>query len=105
MDHAEHIHATDSTDRRQVDILFALPAFNDWNSPVIGEFPSQGPEARSFDAFLEQTVKPNSRNAVIWDAIALIITSLYWRVYLDELEPFLSRSPLSLFHSRFSWYS
>ena len=54
MGHVEHIHATDSTDRHQVDIFSALLAFNEGNSPVTGEFPSQKPEARSFDAFLEQ---------------------------------------------------
>ena len=50
------------------------------NSPVTGEFPSQRPVTRSFDVFfdlrLEQKVEQTIARLVIWDAIALIMTSL-----------------------------
>ena len=46
----------------------------------IGEFPSQRPVTRSFDDFFlsasEQTVELTIETLVIWDAIALIMTSL-----------------------------
>ena len=51
------------------------------NSPVTGEFLSQMPVTWSFDIFLympKQTVEWTIESPVIWDTIALIITSLYW---------------------------
>ena len=60
--------------------IFALLAFCAGNSPVTGEFPSQRPVARSFWCFLwsapEQTVEWTTETLVIWDGIALIMTSL-----------------------------
>ena len=44
------------------------------NSPVTGEFPSQRPVTRSFDVFLIYAWTNDT--PVIWDAIALIMTSL-----------------------------
>ena len=50
------------------------------NSPVTGEFPAQRPVTRSFDVFidlrLEETIEQTIVMQVIWDAIALIMTSL-----------------------------
>ena len=50
------------------------------NSPVTGEFPSQKPVTRSFDVFFEQTVVQAIETPLIWDAIALIMTSLQWSI-------------------------
>ena len=48
------------------------------NSPVTGGFPSQMAVGRSFGVFSvsDQTVKQTIETLVIWDAIALIMTSL-----------------------------
>ena len=57
----------------------ALLALCAGNSPVTGEFRSQRPVTRSFDVFLsapEQTFEQTIEAPVIWDAIALIMTSL-----------------------------
>ena len=60
------------------------------NSPVTGEylFPSQKPVTRSFDVFfdlsLKKTVKETIEAPVIWDEIALIMTSL---LCLETTEP------------------
>ena len=58
---------------------FALLAFCEGNPPVTGGFPSQKPVTQSFDFFLpEQTAEQVIKTLVIWDAIALIMTSLQW---------------------------
>ena len=49
--------------------------FCERNSLVTGKFPSQRPATRSFDV-PEQTVAQTIETPVIWDAIALIVTSL-----------------------------
>ena len=47
------------------------------NPPVTGEFLSQRPMTWNSDVFFhEQTVKQTMETLVIWDAIALIMTSL-----------------------------
>ena len=50
------------------------------NWPVTGEFPSKRPVTRSFDVFFdavpEQTVEETIETLVIWDAVALIMTSM-----------------------------
>ena len=46
------------------------------NSPVTGEFPSQKPVTRSFDLRLKKTVEQTIEASVIWNATALIMTSL-----------------------------
>ena len=52
-------------------------------SPATAEFPSQKPMTRSFDVFFDmrhkQTVQQTMETPMIWDAIALIMTSPYWR--------------------------
>ena len=65
--------------RHQMEIFSALLAFCEGNSPVLREFPSQRPVTRGFDVFLsapEQRVVQTIETPVIWDAIALITTSL-----------------------------
>ena len=66
--------------RHQMETFSALLALCAGNSPVTGEFPSERPETRSFDVSLicalnkrwsKQTVR-----LVIWDSMALIMTSL-----------------------------
>ena len=62
-----------------LSVLLALCA---GNSLVTGEFPAQRPVTRSFDVFAnglsepEPTIKETMPTPVIWDAIALIMTSL-----------------------------
>ena len=56
----------------------ALLAICAGNSPVPGEFPTQRPVARSFDVFFEQALEWTIVRLVIWDAIAPIMTSLWW---------------------------
>ena len=47
------------------------------NSPVNGEFPTQRPVTRNFDVFFDLRLdKRSSKQSVIWDAIASIVTSL-----------------------------
>ena len=52
--------------------ISALLALCEGTSPVTGEFPSQMPVTQSFDVLVEQSIE----TLVIWDAIALIMTSL-----------------------------
>ena len=61
-----------------METFSALLALCEGNSPVTGEFPSQRPVTRSFDAFFapEHTVEQTIEKPVISDAIALIMTSL-----------------------------
>ena len=63
------IHRT-SWWRHQVETFSALLVLCVGNSPVTGEFPSQRPVTRSFD--VAQTIE----TLVIWEAIALIMSSL-----------------------------
>ena len=64
--------------RHQIETFSALLALCAGNSHVTGEFPSQRPVTQSFDVFfdLRQTFKQTIATPVIWDAIALIMTSL-----------------------------
>ena len=58
----------------------ALLAFCEGNSPVTGGFPSQRPVTRSLDDFfdlrLNNRSSKQSKQPVIWDIIALIMTLL-----------------------------
>ena len=63
----------------QIETLSALPALCARDSPVLDEFPSQRPVTRSFDFFFylhRERVKQTIETPVIWNAIALIMTSL-----------------------------
>ena len=63
-----------------METFSALLALCVVKSPVTNEFPSQRPVTRSFDVFfdlrLKKTVEYKIVTPVIWDAIALIMTSL-----------------------------
>ena len=62
-----------------METFSALLALSEWNPPVTSGFPSQRPVTQSFDVFLsvpQQTVEQTMEMPVIWDAIALIMTSL-----------------------------
>ena len=59
-----------------MEVFSALLALCEGNSPVTAEFPSQRPVTRSFDDLFEQIVEQTIETPVIWDAIALIMTSL-----------------------------
>ena len=66
--------------RHQMEAFSALLALCVGNSPVTGEFPAQRPVTRSFDVFFDLRLskhlsKPVNVRLVIWDAIALIMTS------------------------------
>ena len=64
----------------QMETCSTVLSFCARNSPVTGEFPTQRPVTWSFDVFFD--LRPNQqlskqwRHLVIWDAIALIMTSL-----------------------------
>ena len=58
--------------RHEMETFSALLALCAGNSPVTGEFPSQRPVTRSFNAFFDLCL---NKRLVIWDAIALIMTS------------------------------
>ena len=60
--------------RHQTETFSALLACCEGNPPVTSGFPSQRPVTRSFDVFFNLRLE----TPVIWDAIALIITSLKW---------------------------
>ena len=49
-------------------------------SPVNGEFPTQKPETRSFDVSFDLRLNTRFVRQVIWDAIVLIMTSLWWEI-------------------------
>ena len=75
--------ALHSTSQEYVLWIYALLALWAGNSPVTGEFPSQRPVTRSFDVFFDlrlirgnNAVKQIIETPVIWDAMALIMTSL-----------------------------
>ena len=63
-----------------METFSALLAICKGNSPVTGKFPTQRPVTRSFDVFFD--LRMNKRLSkqwlmlVIWDAVALIMTSL-----------------------------
>ena len=63
-----------------METFSALLVFYAGNSTVTGEVPAQRPVALSFDVFLwsapEQTAEQTIETVMIWDAIALIMTSL-----------------------------
>ena len=63
-----------------METFSVLLAFCAGNSPVNGEFPAQRPVTRSFDVFFDQRLNRQLRKQmeplVIWDATALIMTSL-----------------------------
>ena len=67
--------------RHQTEIFSSILALCAVNSPVTGEFPSQRPVTRSFGVFFDLSL--NKRlcktivKLVIWDAISLIMTSLW----------------------------
>ena len=61
-----------------METFFALLAICAGNSLVPGGFPSQRPVTRSFDVFFdspEQTAEETIETLVIWDGMALIVTS------------------------------
>ena len=61
----------------------ALLALCAGNSLVTGEFLSQRPVTRSFEIFFdapEQTAEESIETPVIWDAMALIMTSPLWDI-------------------------
>ena len=68
----------------QMESFSALLALCEANPPVTGGFPSQSPLTRSW-CFLwsvpKQTVWQTTGTPVIWDAITLIMTSLYHESY------------------------
>ena len=67
--------------RHQMETFSALLAICAGNSPATGEFPTQRPVTRSFDVFFDLRLSKRLRKMVrleIWDAIALIMTSLWW---------------------------
>ena len=63
---------------------FRVTRFCEGNPTVIGGFPAQRPVARSFDVLFspEQMIKQTMGTPVIWDAIALIMTSLLWWIHV-----------------------
>ena len=58
-----------------METFSALLALCAGDSPVTGEFPPQSPVTRGFDVFFDLRLNWVD-NRVIWDAIALIMTSL-----------------------------
>ena len=61
-----------------METFSALLDFCEGNSPVTGEFPSQSPVTRSIDVFfdLRMNKRLSKQTLVLWDATALILTSL-----------------------------
>ena len=87
--------------RHQMETFSALLALCAGNSPVIGEFPVQRHVKRSFGVFFDLRLnKRLSKQSVIWDAIALIMTSRQWCFIVARLRSMLSMSYSSeLLHS------
>ena len=56
-------HVTHTWLRHQMEAFSALLALYAGNSPVTGEFPSQGPATRSFDLFFDLNGWVNNRDA------------------------------------------
>ena len=70
-----------------MEIFSALLALCAVISPVTGEYPSQRPVARSFDVFLWSAPEQQTIDTpVIWDAIALIMTSMQRGVLQQYLQ-------------------
>ena len=63
-----------------METFSALLALCEGKPPVTGGFPPQRPVTQSIDVFFwsapEQTVEQKVEMSVIWDTIALIMTSL-----------------------------
>ena len=62
-----------------METFSTLLSFGARNSPVTGEFSSQRPVTRSFDVFFDLGLNKRLskyRDPGVWDAIALIMTSL-----------------------------
>ena len=59
-----------------METFSALLALCEGNPPVTDGFPSQGSVTRSFDVFFDIRLSKKIETPVIWDAIALIMTSL-----------------------------
>ena len=62
-----------------METFFVLLALCEGNLPVTGGFPFQRPVTRNFDVFFdpaEQTVEQTFETPVLWDVIALIMTSM-----------------------------
>ena len=63
----------------------ALLAICAGNSPVNGEFPAQMPVTRSFDIFFDLRLEQIMARLVIWDAIAPIMTSMWWDNWIEKI--------------------
>ena len=75
----------------QMETFSALLAFRAVSSPVAGEFPAQRPVTRGFDVFFdlpETTDEQTMETPVIWDDIALIMTSLECRIFQSQCPKF-----------------
>ena len=60
--------------------IFRVTGLCAGNSPVTGEFPAQRPSDAEPWCFLsETTAEQTMETPVVWDAIALIMTSFWWR--------------------------
>ena len=62
-----------------MEAFSALQTLFDGNPPVTGGFPSQRPVTQNFDVFFDLRMRKKQQTIetpVIWDAIALIMTSL-----------------------------
>ena len=67
--------------RNQMETISALLSLCEGNPPVTSGFPSQKLVTRSFDVLFDLRLNndwANIETPVIWDAIALIMTSLWW---------------------------
>ena len=95
--HCDHLNATNphppnnlpsSTDRMMTSsngniFRVAGPLCGEFTGP--GDFPAQRPVTRSFAVFLDLRLNKRLSKQVIWDAIAPIMTSLWWRSSLHAL--------------------
>ena len=64
VEHIQRAQDTDSWWRHQMETFSALLAICAGNSPVPGEFPTQRPVTRSFDAYFD--LRPNKRLSKQW---------------------------------------
>ena len=63
-----------------METFSTLLALCEWNRPVTGGFPSQRPVTRKFNVFFdlpEKTAEQTIETPVRWDAIGIIMTSLW----------------------------
>ena len=77
-----------TTTNYKMETFSARLALCEGNAPVTGGFPSERTVTRNFDVFLyvpEQTAEQTIPTPVIWDAIALIMTSLQWPYKIKTL--------------------